>query len=232
MFFHNEKQDGKYLLQEINLSSGNIEKTWFSPDIYNKGVHENSFRNESFFYSRNQGAPKYVQCLMDTVLSIQDNEIIAFLAVKDKYWITVEDTKRIAGLKADKADPNKFIIPDLFTQNKSYDIFNFVEVSDLIFFKFVREMKIFSTFYNVSNQELNITTNVQNDLVYKKYLFIDNIACADQKGIYGYIDSEMLPYLLEQREKANINTDLKEKNRLIEIEEDSNPVIFYYEYKN
>ncbi|MDR0824905.1 MAG: 6-bladed beta-propeller [Prevotella sp.] len=230
MFFHNVKQKEKYMLQEIDLSSGEVIKTWINPDIYNKGVHEESFMNESFFYSRNQGSPKYMQSLMDTVLSLQDNEVKAYLAIKDKLWVTPEDVERIK--KTDSDNPVPFITSRFFTQNKSYNIFNFVEVKDLIFFRFVRNQKFYTVLYNINTNQLNVTTNLQNDLVYKDaFSLMENVACADDKGIYTYLDSEMLPYFMEQKEKGNVKSNINAKGILDKIGEDPNPVIFYYESK-
>ncbi len=58
---------------------------------------------------------------------------------------------------------------------------------------------------------------------------MNEIICNHKKGVYGYIPTQIIPYLLDNLNDGNINAHIENIDKLKSLTEESNPVIFYYE---
>lgn len=76
---------------------------------------------------------------------------------------------------------------------------------------------------------------LNNDILYSKEPQINSVVpfvTSDEKGVYSILQTDNLPeikYLTQ--EKGFISNLVINKNKLKEINEDSNPIILYYEFK-
>ena len=90
------------MIQEINPLTGKQKKGWLDSYKYNKGWNGPLQReNESFFYSRDRDAVKYIHFFMDTIISIQNNNIEPVLVLKEKDWVLVKDVSDIMKERAE-----------------------------------------------------------------------------------------------------------------------------------
>ncbi|MDL2244589.1 6-bladed beta-propeller [Parabacteroides sp. OttesenSCG-928-J18] len=223
-FFYDMNKKEKYLLQEIDPKTGTQVGTFLDANAHQRNWSSFSLKDESFFYSRNSGQPKYIRLFMNTVIGINEDGISSFLTLEDNQWVTVSDVEKI---KEDT--PENFLLEKIHQKKISYDIFNFMECGDLIFFGFRNNFKQTYIFYDRKNNNFNITNEVENDLLYCKNGFLEKIGCADKNGVYGYISSYAIPIFKNFITDGYVNKNIKNYEALENISEDSNPILIYYE---
>ena len=73
---------------------------------------------------------------------------------------------------------------------------------------------------------------LKDDLVYKDYNILTKFQFSDKVGAYQIITPDDMPFFLEAIEKNYLAGNLDKINQLRKLNEESNPVIFYYEFKN
>ncbi|MDR1338756.1 MAG: 6-bladed beta-propeller [Prevotellaceae bacterium] len=209
------------LLHEIDKQTGEYKDSWLPADC-NKGWMETMSYN-SFFFSRNSPhSPKYAQLFMDTVFSIEKEGLIPFLAVKSSRWPSKNDFEK-ANYEVEKIGN--------IIDNKIYCISNFIEYKDIILFTLgIHEQ------YHVLCDNRNGRKNVRiagfltNDLLFEGERFgIWRLCCSDEKRVYSILPIEHLSFTENLGEK--IKKDLPDREKLLNLKEDDNPVILYFEYE-
>jgi hypothetical protein len=217
------KSEENYLLYEIDLRTGKYKDSWLSDD-YNKGWMGPMFFN-NFFYSRNYpNSPKYVQAFMDTVFAIEKEGFSSFLTVRSGKWPSADDLKKADG------DVVKILG---FLKNKIYCINNLIEGNDMILFT-LREGEDKQWHVLCDNRNGNKNVRVAG-LLLNDMLFEDGrhgiwrMCCSDEKGMYSILPMEHLAYTENLDE--SIKKDLPDREKLLNLKEDDNPIILYFEYE-
>lgn len=223
-FFYDMNKKEKYLLQEIDAKTGIQVRTFLDANVHQRNWSSFSLTDESCFYSRNSKQPKYIKQFMNTVIGINEEDISSFLTLVDNQWVAVSDVEKI---KEDT--PEDFLLHAINQKNISYNIFNFIEYDSLIFFGYLNNLKSTYVFYDCQNNNLSITCNVENDLLFLENPFFEKIGCADKNGVYGYISSYALPIFKEYIANGYVNKNIINYKSLEKIPGDSNPILFYYE---
>lgn len=219
----NYKSDDKSLLYQIDKETGKEVACWLDADRYNRGWMETFMLSGSFFLSRNAKQVKFAQAFMDTVVSIQDRAVFPFMVVKSKRWIKYDEMQKVYAEYGIEAY-NKII-----EQNKIFGITDLIETNKGIFFKYCDGLGQ-KNIYN-SKQESFAFTTLIDDLAYKKERFPLNLKWSDAKGVYTYCNPLLYASFAGTTLKDIINTNVDKYNELINLPEDANPVIFYYEFK-
>jgi hypothetical protein len=214
-----------YLLYEIDIETGKYKNSWFPIDIYSKGwKHLTSFNN--FFYSKNYpNTPKFVQLFMDTVFSIEKNGMSPFLTVKSDKWVS-EDVLNYEDGSYEQA------FGYIYRYEKMYGISNLVEGKDIILLSVhegFRQWHVLCDNRN-GNKNVRIAGFLCNDLLFEDERFgIWRLCCSDEKGVYSILPIEHLSFTENLDEK--IKKDLPDREKLLNLKEDDNPVILYFEYE-
>jgi hypothetical protein len=220
--------DGDYLLQSVNPENGMQYKRYLGTDEYNKGWNELYSVDQGFFVGQNTAEPKYIQLFMDTVVAIGDDGPYGFLAIKSRNLVT---KKNIDALKEQHKTPSERY-DALMMADKVFSINNYIESKDFIYFNYHRKLMMYKVLYNPSTRSARIFNTTENDLVYKKTIFHTRFGCFDSRGAYECINTLFLPEFIKQIRDGNLLPDLKNMDKLLELTEDSNPVIFFYEFKD
>ena len=214
----------KELLYKIDKNDGSEVYSWLSADIYNQGWIDACFWENGFFLSRDANNPKYTNLFMDTVMSITQDGIKPYLVVNAKKWVKKEDLQEIQ--YEDRPD----VILQMEKKERTFGISKLVEVKDAIFFSLISD----NNFYNVfrSPEEIRVCGRIIDDMAYNGEQFpLNKMVCSDENGVYAVSN----PHLFAQYTGRNISDILKEdldkRELLVQLSEDSNPVIFYYEYR-
>lgn len=226
----NFKKEGSYLLQEIDIETGEHTNSYMKASEYNKGWTSFFGREEGFFYPDERGHSKYVEMFMDTIVSIDENGVKPYLVVKDKKWITTNDINELIEFK-EKNDGllSQYI---LFEKKLSYWINRYFETENMICFQFQTGGYMPFVIYDKKTNIVRFSDLFQDDV-------IDNVngvslslfTFADLNGVYGYVKTSRIPLLLELIHSGRVNPNLDKLDQLKKLSEDSNPVIFYYECK-
>lgn len=219
----NLKSDEQSLLYQISKETGEEMASWLDADRYNQGWMETFTMNSSFFLSRNADAIKYAQIFMDTVVSIHDKTISPFMVVKSDKWVKRDELLEAYnkhGLEADQI---------MKKQNKKYGILDLIETNDGLFFKYT-DGPIRRNVYCSSKEAYSYTILI-DDIAFNGERFPLNLKWVDSKGVYSYCNPSSYASFIGGTLKDIISTNVSNYNELLNIEEDANPVIFYYEFK-
>jgi hypothetical protein len=228
---HNFEHADDYLLQLINMETGKQEKRFLSVDQYNKGWSELFGVEQGPFVSRGKEL-KYVQIFADTIVRIDDKGGVSpFITMKGKGLTTKGD---LDALKVSyPKDPYKRYNHIMMQTQKIFGVFNYVENDKFILFSCHQGSTVFKVLHNLSTNSTYMYNTMQNDLVYTgdshlmtKFNFFD------ENGAYEYIDTGYsMSNLIEQIANGKLAADLENMDKLLKLTDDSNPVIFYYQFK-
>ena len=221
-----------YMIREIDAVTGEQKTCWLNPDKYNGNWNGSLQRaGESFFYSRNRESFKFVHFFMNTIVSFSENSAESAFVLKDKDWITQKEVHQIEKERDKNGGAVSF--ESLFEKDIAFNINNYMEWGDFVSFQYQKKYNSFFVLHNTKTQTTRVTTMLIDDLVYGKPALSCYFACADSTGLYGIMkESQLLRFIERAKEEGFLNPDLDKRNELKNIPEDSNPVIFFYEFKN
>ena len=219
----NLKSDEQSLLYQINKETGEEVASWLNADRYNQGWMETFTLSNSFFLSRNADAVKYAQVFMDTVVSIHNNIISPFMVVKSDKWVKRDELLNAYHKHGIEA------FQTMREQNKKYGITDLIETNDGLFFEYT-DGPIGCHVYSSSKETYSYTVLI-DDIAFNGERFPLNLKWADSKGVYSYCNPSSYASFIGGTLKDVINTNVSNYNELVNLEEDANPVLFYYEFK-
>jgi hypothetical protein len=227
-----EKASGNALLQEIDPETGKQMATFL--DIYQQNKSEDKgllVQSPGVFKGQNSPYPKFSQYLMDTIMVLNEDGVAPFLAIESEYLLTPQQlltwnihNKMDFMSKMDVLNKNKII----------WTFSNYVECNDLISFNYLQGMSLKTVFYKPDVDSLYICNRVNNDLVFKKDYqssIVSLFMSADNQGIYSVIGGPAINTLIDVASHNGLNDNLDRQDELKQLPEDSNPVLFYYEYE-
>ncbi len=212
-----------YLLFEIDPKNGKIIKQSI-PRSYNKGWNESFFTGHNFFMSRLNSPPRYTQLFMNYIVSVGE-EPLPYIELKSKDMMTSQDVENLQGdmLQIHRA---------IHKRARVSDVHSFIENDHFIFFYYWYEMSICPVLFNKRNKSTELVQSFDNDFLYKKDEFITTFVFSDAHGAYEVPDEYWLPEFQQLVKKNEVVPGLDKVDQLMKLDEESNPVIFYYEYKD
>jgi len=223
------KSKDNYMLLEIDPDNGKVLSSSL-PVRYNKGWNEAFYSENRFFMSRANNPPRYTQMFMDYVVSIGE-EITPYIKLTGRFLTTEEDIESFRG-----QDHIPVNVPNIMRSSKLFKMNFFVENDDIITFKY-GHMSHFYVICHKKTGEVKLADYLSNDLVYRndrkgsliQFLF------ADAKGAYHVLDtqsgSDFFDNLKNAVKNDEIVPDLDKLEQLKQLDEESNPIVFFYEFK-
>lgn len=223
--YYYQKTDSAFLLQEINLSTGDREKRWLQTSMYNKGFTDRYFKGQGLFYDRTQDSPKFIQLFMDTIISLHKNKLISEIAVKSRRFITKSALENIKG------DVNtKFI--NLIGMDYMYNINSYVTYKNLILFNYNQKNEYRCCIYNTNSKETIIGNRIVDDLVFDVTKIQSPptpiFSTSSTDGVYSFIQPKDMYYFLDLARSNKLSSKLNKIEKLKQLSVDSNPVLFIY----
>jgi hypothetical protein len=222
----NSKGNGKddFLLEELDLNDGLACGHWLKASEYNRNWMKPAFLFGGFLFSRTEGDPKYVQLFMDTIVSIGENTVEPFIAIKTKDWITAPEIEKIY-------EKGFYDFFGRLTQiGRTYGIHDYAECGDNIFFSLFRDGNTVKITYNTNTKESHLYEHLMDDILFSDIPEVwGTMFAADANGIYFVLSSFVTNNFAEYavpRIKSVIKDNYKD---LADLNGDSNPLIIYYE---
>ena len=167
---------------------------------------------------------------MDYVVSI-GAEIMPFIKLESRYLTTEQDIESFRGQY-----PVPINTANIMSSSKLFNMYCFIENDDIISFKYGLRNN-FCVIYFKKTGEVKLVTYLSDDLVYKnnqndssiRFLF------ADAKSAYHVLDpqsgSNFFNNFMLSITNNEVVPDLDKLEQLKQLDEDANPVIFFYEFK-
>ena len=180
------------------------------------------------FFSRLSDPPRYTHRFMKYIVTIGE-EITPYIELQSKNFPTSADLEKLR--EASVSPLNYMNTLDEF--RKIRDVSSFIEHKDFILFKYVHDFQNWNTvIYHKETGRVVSTNFFKNDLIYKNdYQINEEFAFSDSKGAY-VIKAENAKKRLKEAIRNNETVlDLDKADGLLQLEEDANPVILYYEFK-
>lgn len=232
-----EKESIYYLLYQIDVKSGKKIAQWFDAVYYNKGWNDELIHG-NIFYNIRENKDLFVLGLMDTIMCIKGDAVFPFLAIESERLVQKEDF--LKDEKVPTSNPRvrgkrmMSLLTRLSAQNKIYQISDVFECDSMLYFSCMGRILYFVQ-YDEKKRIAFTYSRVANDVLFRmipEYFQLPKFLCADSMGGYYYISNDNLAELKYFIDEDNISEKLINRESIKELNEDSNPVILYYEYKN
>ena len=232
-----EKESIYYLLYQIDVKSGKKIAQWFDAVYYNKGWNDELIHG-NIFYNIRENKDLFVLGLMDTIMCIKGDAVFPFLAIESERLVQKEDF--LKDEKVPTSNPRvrgkrmMSLLTRLSAQNKIYQISDVFECDSMLYFSCMGRILYFVQ-YDEKKRIAFTYSRVANDVLFRmipEYFQLPKFLCADSMGGYYYISNGNLAELKYFIDEDNISEKLINRESIKELNEDSNPVILYYEYKN
>lgn len=232
-----EKESIYYLLYQIDVKSGKKIAQWFDAVYYNKGWNDELIHG-NIFYNIRENKDLFVLGLMDTIMCIKGDAVFPFLAIESERLVQKEDF--LKDEKVPTSNPRvrgkrmMSLLTRLSAQNKIYQISDVFECDSMLHFSCMGRILYFVQ-YDEKKRIAFTYSRVANDVLFRmipEYFQLPKFLCADSMGGYYYISNDNLAELKYFIDEDNISEKLINRESIKELNEDSNPVILYYEYKN
>ena len=231
------KESIYYLLYQIDVKSGKKIAQWFDAVYYNKGWNDELIHG-NIFYNIRENKDLFVLGLMDTIMCIKGDAVFPFLAIESERLVQKEDF--LKDEKVPTSNPRvrgkrmMSLLTRLSAQNKIYQISDVFECDSMLYFSCMGRILYFVQ-YDEKKRIAFTYSRVANDVLFRmipEYFQLPKFLCADSMGGYYYISNDNLAELKYFIDEDNISEKLINRESIKELNEDSNPVILYYEYKN
>ncbi len=216
------------LLLKVDKASGEIVDKYLSASEHNLGFQLITFRDGSFFYSKNSNTPYYAPIYSNTVFSLNDG-IEPYFRIKSSRLLQKEDLEKL-----DLSHP--MIIVEINRIHKVKSIKNFLEIKNYIFCQYFDDRYGSDILLYCKNSgKANLYDRFFDDYFYKtvdkslSHFFV----CSDEKGIFAYMPVESVPLFMELHNSENVKFkfDQQQNDLIQELSEELNPILFYYELR-
>lgn len=232
----NTSSDSYYLLHQIDIKSGNEIARYFDAASYNKGWSDELLHGNTF-YKIGGNKELFVLGLMDTVMCINKEGVFPYLTVKGERLICQEDISEeekvpssAPGLRSKRLIA---LLTRLNAQDRIYRIFNIFEHDSKLYFscsgRFVRFVQ-----YDTREDTACVYSRKSDDLLFHNApgnYPLPKFLCADEAGVYYYLSNGYLSQFRDLIENDRISASLVNRECIGQSDEDSNPIILYYEFK-
>jgi hypothetical protein len=223
-FTNNEEN---FLLHKIDSDSGETVESWLDAREYNKG----KINIKQPFMHTNQKDVQYNTMFMNAIMSVSENEVTPFLTFIGKEMISEEDIKDI------NINTGEYYTVEqrIWALKKIWHFFDYFESSDFIHTRLYRGGAIESVVYYPQTKQAKCFRGFFDDVIYvpsHNHSFYNMFLSADRKGIYTSINLWGINTFIKDRDNDKLSPSMMSNPKIYEINEDSNPLVFYYEFKD
>ncbi|MEY8687451.1 6-bladed beta-propeller [Bacteroides sp. AN502(2024)] len=236
-FYPLHDKDKYHILKQLNIDNGAVMAQWMDAEEYNKGWKD-EFLHTNLFYPISGDRVLFSFGLSDSVMCLSQGKLYPFLGFYGKNTVKNADIKeqeKDAYVNPQmRADMKIDIHMRLGKQNKIIAIADIFEKDDILYLDCYSWQKK-KLQCNLKTHEAYLFTNTVDDILYSicpKNHTLPSFLSSGENGVYYMVATDFLPELKYFASENNtISQKVKNRKVLKEINEESNPVILYYEYK-
>ena len=220
--YPNEKEG--CLLQSIDLLSGKQDAKFLKANEHNKGWNGLYKVEPGYFIPSIDPPHLFRHIFMDTVFSITTQGLSPYFVIKSKDLVSEKDIKSI-----ENSDNTLQLILSLGKKGRIFRFNSYFERNNFLYFTYIKENNYFVA-HDKRTNKTQVIKNTFNDLIYgKKSIPSFKVVFYDKSGVYECIHAQFMSRFLEEYKGEIINNAVKDKIK--NIGEDSNPILFHYEFK-
>ena len=220
----------KYELREIDERNGKQVGKFLKSDDYNNGWNFPLSLEHSNFYSKNSQSPKYIGLFSNLIMNVTADGVSAAYIVDSRKFVNKDEVlmmQRIAEGKLEKID-----FSGIYSQKRIHQISRFIESPSKVFFQYLEGDERNYLVYDKASGKTKTSSLFMNDYVSDKNMIPMDFCYSDERGVVALLKPCFMPHFIKYIiNGGKMRTHLDNYSRLIKLNKDSNPVLFFHEYK-
>ena len=220
----------KYELREIDERNGKQVGKFLKSDDYNYGWNFPLSLEHSNFYSKNSQSPKYIGLFSNLIMNVTADGVSAAYIVDSRKFVNKDEVlmmQRVAEGKLEKID-----FSGIYSQKRIHQISRFIESPSKVFFQYLEGDERNYLVYDKASGKTKTSSLFMNDYVSDKNMIPMDFCYSDERGVVALLKPCFMPHFIKYIiDGGKMRTHLDNYSRLIKLNKDSNPVLFFHEYK-
>lgn len=220
----------KYELREIDERNGKQVGKFLKSDDYNHGWNFPLSLEHSNFYSKNSQSPKYIGLFSNLIMNVTADGVSAAYIVDSRKFVDKEEVLKMQGIAEGKLE--KIDFSDIYSQKRIHQISRFIESPSKVFFQYLEGDERNYLVYDKASGKTKTSSLFMNDYVSDKNMIPMDFCYSDERGVVALLKPCFMPHFIKYIiNGGKMRTHLDNYSRLIKLNKDSNPVLFFHEYK-
>lgn len=220
----------KYELREIDERNGKQMGKFLKSDDYNNGWNFPLSLEHSNFYSKNSQSPKYIGLFSNLIMNVTADGVSAAYIVDSRKFVDKEEVLKMQGIAEGKLE--KIDFSDIYSQKRIHQISRFIESPSKVFFQYLEGDERNYLVYDKASGKTKTSSLFMDDYVSDKNMIPMDFCYSDERGVVALLKPCFMPHFIKYIiNGGKMRTHLDNYSRLIKLNKDSNPVLFFHEYK-
>lgn len=220
----------KYELREIDERNGKQVGKFLKSDDYNHGWNFPLSLEHSNFYSKNSQSPKYIGLFSNLIMNVTADGVSAAYIVDSRKFVDKEEVLKMQKIAEGKLE--KIDFSGIYSQKRIHQISRFIESPSKVFFQYLEGDERNYLVYDKASGKTKTSSLFMDNYVSDKNMIPMDFCYSDERGVVALLKPCFMPHFIKYIINGGImRTHLDNYSRLIKLNKDSNPVLFFHEYK-
>lgn len=220
----------KYELREIDERNGKQVGKFLKSDDYNHGWNFPLSLEHSNFYSKNSQSPKYIGLFSNLIMNVTADGVSAAYIVDSRKFVDKEEVLKMQKIAEGKLE--KIDFSGIYSQKRIHQISRFIESPSKVFFQYLEGDERNYLVYDKASRKTKTSSLFMDDYVSDKNMIPMDFCYSDERGVVALLKPCFMPHFIKYIiNGGKMRTHLDNYSRLIKLNKDSNPVLFFHEYK-
>lgn len=220
----------KYELREIDERNGKQVGKFLKSDDYNNGWNFPLSLEHSNFYSKNSQSPKYIGLFSNLIMNVTADGVSAAYIVDSRKFVDKEEVLKMQKIAEGKLE--KIDFSGIYSQKRIHQISRFIESPSKVFFQYLEGDERNYLVYDKASGKTKTSSLFMDDYVSDKNMIPMDFCYSDERGVVALLKPCFMPHFIKYIINGGImRTHLDNYSRLMKLNKDSNPVLFFHEYK-
>lgn len=220
----------KYELREIDERNGKQVDMFLKSDDYNNGWNFPLSLEHSNFYSKNSQSPKYIGLFSNLIMNVTADGVSAAYIVDSRKFVDKEEVLKMQKIAEGKLE--KIDFSGIYSQKRIHQISRFIESPSKVFFQYLEGDERNYLVYDKASGKTKTSSLFMDDYVSDKNMIPMDFCYSDERGVVALLKPCFMPHFIKYIiNGGKMRTHLDNYSRLIKLNKDSNPVLFFHEYK-
>lgn len=220
----------KYELREIDERNGKQMGKFLKSDDYNNGWNFPLSLEHSNFYSKNSQSPKYIGLFSNLIMNVTADGVSAAYIVDSRKFVDKEEVLKMQKIAEGKLE--KIDFSGIYSQKRIHQISRFIESPSKVFFQYLEGDERNYLVYDKVSGKTKTSSLFMDNYVSDKNMIPMDFCYSDERGVVALLKPCFMPHFIKYIiNGGKMRTHLDNYSRLIKLNKDSNPVLFFHEYK-
>lgn len=220
----------KYELREIDERNGKQVGKFLKSDDYNHGWNFPLSLEHSNFYSKNSQSPKYIGLFSNLIMNVTADGVSAAYIVDSRKFVNKDEVLKMQKIAEGKLE--KIDFSGIYSQKRIHQISRFIESPSKVFFQYLEGDERNYLVYDKASGKTKTSSLFMDNYVSDKNMIPMDFCYSDERGVVALLKPCFMPHFIKYIiNGGKMRTHLDNYSRLVKLNKDSNPVLFFHEYK-